>query len=125
MAHSSANSRDVRVSLAIITVVVTLALAGLAADGNWPKVERVAASFAAYAATVLIARHLERSKQEVLSFWVFALAGAVAGIVSGLVRDEVRASTVAVGTIAASLLIGGVHWIALRTWRRLLSALTS
>ena len=125
MAHSSAISGEVRVSLAIITAVVLLALAGLVADGNWPKVERVAASFAAYAATVLIARHLERPKQDVPSFWVFALAGAVAGVVSGLVRDEVRASTVAVGAIAAGLLLGGVHWLALRFWRRLRSALTS
>lgn len=125
MAHSSANSREVRISLAVLTVVVLLALAGLAAEGNWPKVERVAASFAAYTATVLIVRRLERPKQDVPSFWVFALAGAVAGIVSGVVRDEVRASIVAVGAIAAGLLLGGVHWFALRSWRRLRSALTS
>ena len=116
---------EVRVSLAILTAVVLLALAGLAADGNWPKVERVAASFAAYAATVFVAGRFERHGRDTPSFWVFALAGAVAGIVSGLVRDEVRASTVAVGAIAAAFLLGGLHWLALRSWRRLRSGVTS
>ena len=113
------------VSLAILTAVVLLALTGLAVDGNWPKLERVSASFIAYVGTFLVARRFDDSSRDIPKFWVFAVAGCIAGIVSGLVRDEIRAPGLIVGAIAAALLLGGLHWLALGFWRRLRSALTS
>jgi hypothetical protein len=121
----NAKSKEVGVSLAILTTVVLLALTGLAIDDNWPKVQRVSASFVAYVGTFVIGRRFGHPSRSVPSFWVFALAGCVGGIVSGLVREEIETYTVVAGAFAAGFLLGGMHWFALKFWRQLRSALIS
>jgi hypothetical protein len=108
---------DLRASLFLLAVVVLLALGGLAVDGNWPKFVRVAASFGAYMGVLAAVLRLRSGTHGTPPYWNFALAGAAAGLTSGLVRSEVRADVMVVGSIAAALLIGGMHWLALRSWR--------
>jgi hypothetical protein len=115
---------DLLASLGVLTVVVTFALAGLATDANWPKLLRVACSFATYAGVLLgLARafpaRLEASRS--VPFAWLSAAGAAAGVVSGLVRPEIVTGMLVGGTLAAATLLAGVHWLALRHWRRLRS----
>ena len=115
----AATVNDVRVSLALLAAVLLLALAGLALGGNWPKVWRVAAAALAYGAVLLAAARGGPAR-----YPAFALAGAAAGLVSGIARAAVDPRVVAAQLLAGALLLGGVHWLALRTWRRLRAALT-
>lgn len=114
--------RDLTWSLALISVVVLFALIGLASDRNWPKVLRVGVSFAVYASVLLaLARFQSQrlSARNSVPFAWFVLAAASAGIVSGLVRPQFRLDVLVAGTIASALLLGSVHWFALRTWEKL------
>lgn len=114
--------RDLRWSVALIGGVVFLALIGLATDGNWPKILRVSLAFAAYA-TVLLGLAAYRKNSSSIPFAWFAAAGVSAGVVSGLVRPEIDAGVLIAGSIAAGLLIAGVHCLAIRKWRALQEAI--
>ena len=109
---------DLRVSLLLVGGVVLLAMAGLAMDGNWPKLARVATAFLTYIVVLLAARGAEDWGEESVPFRAFAAAGGACGLVSGLVREEVHGAVVAAGVLAGSLLLGGLHWLALCGWRR-------
>jgi hypothetical protein len=109
--------RDLLASVALLGVVVALALIGLALDGNWPKVIRVACAAATYV-TILLA--FASRGEGPARYWWFAAAGAAAGLVSGMLRPVPDLAPVLTGTVAAALLLGGVHWTAVRFWRRLL-----
>jgi hypothetical protein len=114
---------DLRVSLALVSAVVVFALIGLATDHNWPKLLRVSLAFATYAGSLLAftnARRADASAEALIEYRWFAIAGALAGLVSGIVRPEFRLDVLVAGTGAASVLLAGVHWLALRYWRRLL-----
>ena len=115
---------DLIASFLLLGVVVLLALAGLAMDGNWPKVARVSTSFATYTVVLLAAAGARPSTETRIPFRVFALAGGASGLVSGLVRPEIAAAGVIAGVVAGALLLGGVHWLALTQWRRLHSMAT-
>lgn len=108
-------------SLLLPGAVVLFALAGLALDGNWPKLARVATAFLAYTVVLLAAREPGRDDGGEVPFRAFAAAGAACGLVGGLVREEVQAAVVVAGTLAGSLLLGGLHYLALRGGRRLRS----
>jgi len=113
--------RDLRLSLALIGAVVVFALIGLATDHNWPKLLRVSLAFATYAGSLLgSTRRARAGADRPISYSWFALAGALAGLVSGIVRPEFRFDVLVAGTMAAAILLAGVHWLALRYWRRLL-----
>jgi hypothetical protein len=112
--------RDLLASVALLGLVVALALIGLALDGNWPKVIRVACAAAAYV-TILLSL-ASRGAEPARYVW-FAAAGAAAGLVSGMLRPVPDLAPVLTVTIAASLLLGGVHWAAVRFWRRLPGAM--
>ena len=117
--------RDLVLSLALIGVVVSLALIGLATEGNWPKVLRVSLSFVAYAGTLLLLARIPRSGRGVgqpIPYAWFVAAGAIAGVVSGAVRPAFQVGVLIAGTIAAACLLAGVHCFALRNWRKLLPA---
>ena len=109
--------RDLYASLLLLGLVVAFALAGLASDGNWPKVLRVAAAAAGYGAVLLAAG---RRSTERLPWRAFAAAGAVAGFLSGVVRPETSGSMVLAQTAAGALVLGSFHWLALGSWRSLL-----
>jgi len=99
--------------------IVALAIVGLATDANWPKITRVATAFVTYVVVLLAARG--GGGKERIPFPVFGLAGGACGLVSGLVREDVEGPVVVVGVLAGALLLGGVHWLALREWGRLRS----
>ncbi|HEU4648721.1 MAG TPA: hypothetical protein VFS33_06640 [Gemmatimonadales bacterium] len=101
-------------SLALLGIIIALALAQLAWAGNWPKVLRVAAAAATYAAVLL---PLCRT-HVTLRPSAFIAAGAAAGAVSGLVRPTTSAALVGASVLGAALLLGPLHWWALRTWQR-------
>jgi hypothetical membrane protein len=115
-------ARDLLTSLAILTGIVLFALAGLATDRNWAKIERVGFSFLTYAGILLtlmgVRAHVIQRDGAVPLRW-FIAAGAAAGIVSGLVRPEFRFSVLVAGTVAAATLIASAHWLGLRQWRAL------
>ena len=110
---------DLEASLLLMAVVVTLAIGGLAIDGNWPKIARVATAFLTYAVVLLAARGGRGGAGERIPYAGFALAGGACGLVSGLVRAEVQSAVLAAGVLAGALLLGGIHWLGLRGWRRL------
>ena len=112
-------------SVGLLTAVVLLAVTGLGSDGNWPKVLRVGAAAVAYL-SILVALALRRDAERALPWWAFATAGGTAGVVSAAVRAAAGPDVegnFAAGAVAAAagaaLLVGTVHWAALRHWRRL------
>ena len=116
--------RDLAISLSILACVISFAIAGLAFDGNWPKIVRVGASFLIYSCVLL--GFLLVNREGSPRFVWFLVAGALTGMVSGLVRPEIDIATVFVQMIAGGVLIAGAHWLALSHWRgvrdRILSA---
>jgi hypothetical protein len=118
---SPAFPAGLRASLAVLALIVAIALIGLGAAGNWPKVLRVAAAAVTYAVVLLLlsrgrAAHHPR---------VFVAAGAVAGAVSGLARPTTSVGLVAASMLGAALLLGPMHWWALRNWERQAQRTTS
>jgi len=118
----SRTQRDLIASLAALAAVVAIALVGLATDGNWPKILRVGASFGAYCFVLLtFLRHRGAAMRDATSiplYW-FTAAAAAAGIISGIVRPQFDPRVLVVGTVASALLLGSVHYLALRVWRTL------
>jgi hypothetical protein len=120
MGSPTPNQRsDLLASLALLACVVLIALAGLALDGNWPKVARVSAAAATYVVVLLVlaGRRAQAGGMHRLPYYPFALAGALAGIVSGLMQRVPSTRLVLGVALAAALLLGGLHWMALRSWR--------
>ena len=103
-------------SMLLLGVVVLFALVGLMADGNWPKVGRVASAGVVYALVLL---WLRRKDWGAGRWWWFALAGACAGLVSALVRP-VFVALIVPAQVTGGVLFGSVHWLALRLSPRLL-----
>ena len=118
MADSTNNSRrDFRLSLGVFAIIVASALCGLALDANWWKFLRVLLAFSTYSTILLLL--LRRATPGPLPLWPFALAAGAAELASGWLRPDATALlSLSVAPIAA-LLIGGVHWLALRAWRPL------
>ena len=116
-------ARDLLVSIAGLGIVVLAALIGLATDDNWPKVLRVALAFATYAVSCIV---LFRVAGKRLRYWIFASSAALSALVSvslnrsyGLIPAATFPRTLAVSAAVAALLLGGVHYLGLRFWRRL------
>ncbi len=97
-----------RLSLALLGVILAIALIGLGLDGNWPKVLRVVAAGGTYAAALL----LTTSRGGPRSWWRFAVAGICAGVASGLLRPEPSLTSIAIDSGAATVL-ATVHWVGL------------
>jgi membrane associated rhomboid family serine protease len=120
LSSPAAPARDLTLSVALIGAVIALALCFLVIDRNWPKLLRVALSFATYA-TVLLggARTLGSDEARPAPYWLFLVAGAAAGVMSGVVRPSIDPGVVVTGAIMLPLLFGSVHWAALRRLRTL------
>jgi hypothetical protein len=117
--HSPADR--LRGSLILLFAVLSIALVGLATEGNWPKLLRVAGAGCAYATTLLVVRRRGASADR---WFPFAVAGSCAGITSGLLRLDPGAAPVVIDAAAATLL-ATVHWIGLGLSERVRSAVGS
>lgn len=113
---------DLQLSLLLLSAVVVLALLGLAADANWPKIVRVASAFAAYCLLLYPYRDTKATPGVIR----FMIAGAAAGLVSGLIRPEPM-TVLFVGTqvAAGGFLLGPMHWLALRWQQRVRSRIVA
>ena len=109
-----ARPSGLRASLLVLAAIVAVALIGLGFAGNWPKVLRVALASGTYAALLLA--FTRKRAEPVLG--AFVAAGAAAGLVSGIVRTTTSPGVIVAGSLGAALLLGPLHWWALRTWRR-------
>jgi hypothetical protein len=100
-----------RQSLQLLGAVISIALIGLAMDGNWPKVGRVGAAAGVYALTLLALARRD-GPPDPIEWWRFAAAGMAAGLVSGLLRPE-RGDMTTVIDAGAALVLASVHWSSL------------
>lgn len=113
---------DLLLSLCLFSLLVAFALSGLAWEENWRKLLRVLIGFTTYVTILLAALGaygLFRKSSARFPFWAFALAGAMAEVSSGWLRPAATRSVDLLTALAAAVLIGGVHWLALRAWRPL------
>jgi hypothetical protein len=118
VADSTNNSRrDFRLSLGVVALIVASALCGLAFNANWPKFLRVLLAFSTYSTILLLL--FRRATPGALPLWPFALAAGAAELASGWLRPNATALLSLSVAPAAALLIGGAHWLALRSWRPL------
>lgn len=101
-------------SLMVLGVVVAFALVGLASAENWPKVLRVTAAAVTYCVVLLALCR----RQPDLRIGAFITAGAAAGVVSGLTRPSISLAVMAAGMLGAGLLLGPLHWLAIRSRSR-------
>ena len=114
--------RDLKLSLCLLALLFALVLSGLAWDGNWQKLLRVLIGFSAYLLVLLSAPGIYgfiTKRRAGPPFAAFALAGAAAEICSGWLRPTARTAVDLSTALAAAMLIGGAHWLALRYWRPL------
>jgi hypothetical protein len=113
---------DFALTMWLLGLIIALALGRIALDGNWQKMLRVSLAFVTYSGVLLfLFQSAARKSCSIIRppFRMFALAGALAELVSGWLRPDWRASDLLAMTPAAALLIGGLHWLVLRTWRPL------
>jgi hypothetical protein len=126
-------SRDFLISLCVLAFIVVFALCGLAANANWRKFTRVLIAFLTYNALLLAfyaliktrLRSASTTATSHLPFWAFAVAACAAELASGWWRTNASASTVLTVAPVAAFLVGGIHWLALRSWRRLRERIVS
>ncbi|HEX8474412.1 MAG TPA: hypothetical protein VF666_10295 [Pyrinomonadaceae bacterium] len=132
-ASSSIARRDLFTSLGVLAFIVVFALSGLAADANYRKFSRVLIAFLTYNTMLLTlyallktrTRSASASTKGHLPFWAFAAAACAAELASGWWRTNASASVVFTVAPVAALLVGGVHWFALRSWRQLRARIVS
>ena len=118
--------RALRHSLVLLGAVVLIALIGLAAANNWPKLLRVGSAATAYALVLLLGSRLRgaRHPDAAVPYWLFATAGASAGLVSGLVRPTIQPEVVLVSVLAGAFLLSTIHWAGARRYSAVLTAPT-
>lgn len=119
---NTTGSRDLKASLCVLALIAAFVLSGLAWDENWRKLLRVLIGFIAYVTVLLSALglySLRRKRRASFPFWAFALSGAMAEAGSGWLRPTATTKLDILTVLLASILIGGVHWLALRYWRPL------
>ena len=120
--HASTARRDLLVSLGLFGLIVVVVLGGLAHDANWRKLLRIALAASTYVTVLLALLRLQMraaKPDEHLPFWAFAMAAGTAELASGWLRLGVPDRTTLWVAPLAALLIGGIHWLALRAWRQL------
>jgi len=109
------------VSLWLLALFTALAVAGLMLDGDRQTALRLGLAAALYF-TVLLGWILVRGPRQNDPTPVppapFVASGCAAGLLSGLVRPGLDVAVVAVQMAGAGLLLGGVHWFAVRVWGR-------
>ena len=117
--------RDLRLSVLLLALLFAAVLCGLAYEENWRKLLRVGLASSVYlSALLLLTRRRREGTAAPLPFWPFALAGAAAELSSGWLRTRVADGMTFWLAPAAAVLVGGLHWLALRHWRPLRERLT-
>ena len=114
--------RDLLASLCILGFVVAAVLCGLAYDANWRKFLRISiAAFSYVAALLTLLRPKSRAavSRGRLPFWPFAASAGACELASGWLRPGVPAGTTLWVAPLAAILIGGLHWLTLLSWRPL------
>jgi hypothetical protein len=112
--------RDLNLSALLLALLFAAVLCGLAHDENWRKLLRIGLAASVYlSALLLLTRRWRRGASAPLPFWPFAVAAAAAELSSGWLRTRVADGMTLWLAPAAALLVGGIHWLALRRWRRL------
>jgi len=116
---------DLRSSALLLALLFAAVLCGLAYEENWRKLLRVGLAASVYlSALLLLTRRWREPAAKPLPFWPFALAAAAAELSSGWLRTRVADGMTFWLAPAAAVLVGGLHWLALRHWRRLRERLT-
>ena len=117
--------RDLVLSALLLALLFAAVLCGLAYDENWRKLLRVGLAASVYlSALLLLTRRRRGGAAAPLPFWPFALAAAAAELSSGWLRTRVAEGVTFWLAPAAAVLVGGLHWLALRHRRRLRERLT-
>jgi hypothetical protein len=117
--------RDLMVSVLLLALLFVAVLCGLAYEENWRKLLRVGLAASVYlTALLLLTRRWRKVTAAPLPFWPFAVAAAAAELSSGWLRTRVADGMTFWLAPAAAVLVGGLHWFALRHWRRLRERLT-
>ena len=117
--------RDLLTSALLLALLFAAVLCGLAYEENWRKLLRVGVAASVYLTTLLLlTRRWRRETFAPLPFWPFAVAAAAAELSSGWLRTRVAEGMTFWLAPAAAVLVGGLHWLALRRWRRLRERLT-
>ena len=118
--------RDLLLSAGLLALAFLAVLGGLAYEENWRKLLRVGLASTVYLAVLLLLtwRWRRGSADAPLPFRPFAVAGAAAELSSGWLRTRVADGVTFWLAPAAAVLVGGLHWLALRYWRRLRMRLT-
>ena len=117
--------RDFMSSALLLALLFAGVLCGLAYEENWRKLVRVGLAASVYlSALLLLTRRWREREHAPLPFWPFAVAEAAAELSSGWLRTRVAEGMTFWLAPAAAVLVGGLHWLALRHWRRLRERLT-
>ena len=117
--------RDLTLSALLLALLFALVLCGLAYEENWRKLLRVGLASSVYlSALLLLTRRWRKGTAATLPFWPFAVAAAAAELSSGWLRTRVADGITFWLAPAAAVLVGGLHWLALRHWRHLRERLT-
>ncbi len=118
--------RDLLLSALLLGLAFSAVLCGLVYEENWRKLLRIGLAASVYlSALVLLTRGWRRGAPHApLPYWPFALAAAAAELSSGWLRTRVAPGTTFWLAPLAALLLGGLHWLALRHWRGLRERLT-
>ena len=112
---------ELLVSILLLTLVTMIADFGLAFQGDWPRIVRVTLSAASYVAVLgVVLRGIGRlgAPAARIPYWPFALAGTAAGVIGALLPPSDRALLSLAGVVLAALILGGFHWLAIRSWPR-------
>ncbi|HMF56532.1 MAG TPA: hypothetical protein VK619_09325 [Pyrinomonadaceae bacterium] len=114
--------RDFLASMCVLGFIALSALCRIALQSNWIKCVRVSIAFSVYSLVLISLFRLDHRKSETdvrLPFWRFALAGALAELASGWLRPDASVTDELFMIPAAAVLVGGFHWLVLKSRRPL------
>src|SRR5262245_6591274 len=98
-------------SILVLIAMFTLAISGLSIDGNWIKALRVSIAVVVYCGILLLM--IRQDEPDSIPVWPFLIAAASAEMTSGWLRPDAR-SFFNFPVALAAMLLGLIHWIALR-----------
>jgi hypothetical protein len=112
---------ELLVSIVVLTLATMMADFTLAFRGNWSGIVALTLSAASYVAVLGVALRgigLLGAPALRLPSWPFALAGVVAGAMGGLPRLAAHGPLFLSGMVLGGSVAGGMHFLAIRSWRK-------